>query len=211
MSPERAAAGLCRVALGVLALVAVAAQLKHGIDEPPFSVVNFFSYFTIESNLIAAGVLLVVGMGGLWGVPRGERLDLWRGAATLYMATTGIVYSALLAGDDGSLLGWVNVVLHYVMPVALVADWALDLPRWRIPFRRALAWIAFPAAFIAYTLVRGAFADWYPYPFVDVAERGYPAVLLTTLVLGAAMVAAIWLLARTTALRAARPAPEPAR
>jgi hypothetical protein len=203
--------GALRVALGVLALAAVAAQWRHGIADPPFSAVNFFSFFTIESNLLAAGVLIAVGAGGLRGDPRSERLDLWRRAATLYMATTGVVYSAMLAGQDSELLGWVNLVLHFLMPLALVADWALDRPRWRIPFRRALVWIAFPAAFIGYTLIRGAATGWYPYPFVDAADRGYPAVLLTTLILGAAMLVLIWLLAWTTRLRAAPAEAEPAR
>jgi len=204
--------GAGRVTLGVLALAAVAAQWSHGSDEPSFSAVEFFSYFTIESNLIAAGVLIVAGMRGLRNAPRSDRLDLWRGAATLYMATTGIGYSLLLAGQvDSQLLGWVNLVLHYALPVALVVDWAVDLPRWQIPFRRALAWMAFPAAFIAYTLIRGSIVDWYPYPFVDVADRGYPAVLVTTAVLGAFMLAAIWLLAWTAGLRAARSRPQPAR
>ncbi len=203
--------GGSRVALGVLALVAVVARLLESDGEPGFSAANFFSYFTIQSNLIAAGVLLVAGAGALGGRPAGERLDLWRGGATLYIATTGVIYSLLLAADEPNLLRPTNVVLHYLMPIALVVDWAIDRPRWAIPFRRAVVWIAYPTAFIAYTLVRGAIADWYPYPFVDVADRGYPAVLVTTLVLGAAMLGLIWLLAWTTRLGSRRVASAPAR
>lgn len=203
--------GTCRVVLGVMALAAVVARLVEGLDDPAFSAASFFSYFTIQSNLLAAGVLLVAGAGALGGRPPSERLDMWRGAATLYMVTTGVAYSALLAADEPSLLRWTNLMLHYAMPVALAVDWAVDRPRWRISFRRAIAWMAFPAAFIVYTLVRGAIADWYPYPFVDVAERGYPAVVLTALAIGAAMLALIWLLAWTTGLRATSAEPEPAR
>ncbi len=203
--------GGSRVALGVVALVAVVARLLESDGAPGFSAANFFSYFTIQSNLIAAAVLLVAGAGALRGRPPSERLDLWRGAATLYIATTGVVYSALLAADEPNLLRLTNVVLHYLMPVALVVDWAVDRPRWAIPFRRAVVWIAYPAAFIAYTLARGAIVDWYPYDFVDVAERGYPAVLVTTLVLGAAMLGLIWLLAWTTRLGSRRVATEAAR
>jgi hypothetical protein len=190
------------VALGVLALVAVAARLAEGSGDADFSAANFFSYFTIQSNLIAAAVLLAAGAVALRGRPAGERLDMWRGAATLYIATTGIVYSALLAADAPDLLRWTNLVLHYVMPLAVVADWALDRPRRPIPFRRALVWIAYPGLFLAYTLVRGEIAGWYPYDFLDVADRGYPAVLLTSATISLAMLAAIWLLARTTRGRA---------
>jgi hypothetical protein len=203
--------GGCRVALGVLAFVAVIVRLLESAGEPGFSAANFLSYFTIQSNLIAAAVLLVVGAGALRGRPASERLDMWRGGATLYIATTGVIYSLLLAADEPNLLRLTNVVLHYLMPIALVVDWAVDRPRWAIPFRRAVVWIAYPAAFIAYTLVRGAIVDWYPYPFVDVPERGYPAVLVTTVVLGAAMIGLIWLLAWTTRLGGGRVASEPAR
>jgi hypothetical protein len=102
-------------------------------------------------------------------------------------------------------------VLHYAMPIALVVDWAAVRTSAPIAFRAALVWIAYPAAFIAYTLVRGAVVDWYPYPFIDVADRGYPAVLLTVLVLGAAMLGLIWLMAWTTRLGRRRVAPAPAR
>jgi hypothetical protein len=183
----RSVLGGSRLLLAALTLAAVVTQLVHGVDSP-VAAVEFLSYFTIESNLIAAGVLLIAGVRALRGRPNGRALDLWRGAATLYMVTTGLGYAVLLGGE-GTLLGWVDVVLHYLMPVALALDWILDRPESPIPFDRALVWMAFPTAFIAYTLVRGEIVDWYPYPFVDVADRGYPAVIVTALVVGAAMVA----------------------
>lgn len=195
------ALGGFRVALGVVALVAVAARLSERSGDPGFTVANFFSYFTVQSNLIAGGVLLAAGVVALRRRPASERLDLWRGGATLYIATTGIVYSALLAADEPSLLRWTNLVLHYAMPLALVVDWVVDTPRRRIHFRSALVWLAYPAAYISYTLIRGAATGWYPYPFVDVADRGYPAVLLTTAILAIAMLAAIWALAWTAGRR----------
>ena len=60
------------------------------------SLVNFFSFFTIESNLLAIVVLLIGGVGD----PQSERWAYVRGAATLYMVITGIVYAALLANEE---------------------------------------------------------------------------------------------------------------
>ena len=60
------------------------------------SLVNFFSFFTIESNLLAIVVLLIGGAGD----PQSERWAYVRGAATLYMVITGIVYAALLANEE---------------------------------------------------------------------------------------------------------------
>jgi hypothetical protein len=38
----------------------------------------------------------------------------------------------------------------------------------------ALVW---PALYIGWTLVHGAASSWYPYPFIDVADLGYPTAL----------------------------------
>lgn len=189
--------GAARIALGALALTAVGAQLVHGAGEPSFSVANFLSFFTIQSNLLAACVLVAAGLVAVRGRAAGPRLAVWRGAATLYMATTGLVYLVLLSGDESSLMGWVDLALHYVMPVAVVADWALDRPRAAIPFARAaVAWLAYPAAFLAYSLVRGEIAGWYPYAFLDPADGGYAKVALVAAAIGAGMLAGAWLLAR---------------
>jgi hypothetical protein len=34
------------------------------------------------------------------------------------------------------------------------------------------AWLAFPLAYLGYSLVRGLAVDWYPYPFLDPDESG---------------------------------------
>ena len=45
-----------------------------------------------------------------------------------------------------------------------------------------------PVVWLVYTLVRGAFVDWYPYPFIDVDEHGYGVVLLNALGISAFLV-----------------------
>ncbi|MDR7457002.1 MAG: hypothetical protein QN125_06915 [Armatimonadota bacterium] len=72
-----------RLALALLTFVALGVQLGR----TP-SVANFVSLFTVQSNLLAATVLLVAAVRGLWGRDLAP-LDMWRGAAALYMATTG--------------------------------------------------------------------------------------------------------------------------
>jgi len=89
----------------------------------------------------------------------------------------------------------VNFVVHQAMPVLLVADFLVEPPRHRLSFATALAWLAFPLLWFAYTLVRGAIVDWYPYPFVDVDRHGYDGVALNAVLLAVAMVAGAALLA----------------
>ncbi|MPZ83038.1 MAG: hypothetical protein GEV28_22655 [Actinophytocola sp.] len=154
-----------RVLAGLLTLGVV---VDLAVRSPSAS--NLFSYFTVLSNVFGAGVLLV---GAVRPVP-----DLVRGAAALYLGMTGLVFALLLSGVDlGMLEAWQNTVLHQVMPVVLVVDWLLVPPRRGFPVVRSLWWLIFPAAYLAYTLVRGAIVDWYPYPFVDPRPRGYPHVI----------------------------------
>jgi len=42
-----------------------------------------------------------------------------------------------------------------------------------------------PTLFGLWTLIHGAVSGWYPYPFLDVAKRGLPAVMVTLLILAA--------------------------
>jgi hypothetical protein len=128
------------------------------------------------------------------GVP-----TLWRGAVTLYMAVTGIIFALLLSGLDAGVLTavpWDNTVLHYIMPIAVFGDWLLDRPQRRISFKRALLWLAYPVMYVAYTLVRGHFAGWYPYPFLNAADKGYVATGITSLLVAAVIAGLAWAVSR---------------
>ena len=158
---------VCRALLAPAALTAIGYDVEAG---PGVSDADYFSYFTVLSNLFAAAILL-------HGALRPERensrtVELLRGAAVVYILTTGIVYLILLSGHAPS-YPWVNAILHYVMPVAVTFDWLFDPPRARLdPARTVVLWMAFPVLYILYTLARGAIVDWYPYFFVNPHRGG---------------------------------------
>jgi hypothetical protein len=168
---------LVRLGLTATVVAAIAYQYASIADRPSFSAGNFFGFFTIQSNILAAGMLALTAL-----VRPRERtavFDAVRGAVTLYIGITGVVFALLLSGLQEELqttIPWVDFVLHKLVPVVLVADWLLDPQRHRLRYRVAVAWLAYPAAWFAYTVARGASADWYPYPFVDVNELGYGGV-----------------------------------
>ena len=124
-------------------------------------VVNYFSFFTILSNALAAIVLLI----GAW-IAFSRRSDpdwfnLVRMCAVTYMTTTFVVYNLLLRGlptIPGGSLPWSNEVLHVAVPLLVLLDWLLA------PDRRALGYgavgrvVVFPLAWVAVTLARGDFA-----------------------------------------------------
>jgi hypothetical protein len=78
-------------------------------------------------------------------------------------------------------LVWVDIVLHKIFPIVVVADWILDppTPATRLSVRDGLLWLVFPIAWVIVTLARGAVDGWYPYPFLDPANGGYGQVAIT--------------------------------
>lgn len=139
--------------------------------------VRLASYFTIQSNVLVLAVSLLLMLRPGRGSPLLRVLHL---DALLGIAVTGLVFAIVLAPliDPQGVAAAVNAGLHVVSPIAAVLGWILVGPRgWvdRQVIGRAFLW---PVAWIAYTLAHGALTGWYPYPFLDVAELGYPRSLL---------------------------------
>jgi HAMP domain-containing protein len=186
MSRQNAIAAY-RVVFGLLGLAAVATQFTDLASRGVLDPLHFFSYFTIQSNLIAAAVLLV--MAANRGQPTSRMMDLVRGGAVVYMTVTGVVFSVLLANTNvDTAIPWVNDVVHEVMPIVMVADWLVDPPRRMLSMGDALTWLAYPAAWLVYTLIKGPIVGKYPYPFLDPANGGYGTVALYSIAILVGMV-----------------------
>ena len=166
---------MVRLLFAILALVAIAVQLADLAGKGTLNPVSYFSYFTIESNLIAVAVLL---MGAArWRADHTLTQDLLRGGAVVYMSVTCIVFTLLLSNTDvDTAIPWVNTVVHQLMPLVMVVDWLLDPPAARLTPRQGVLWLSFPLVWIVYVLVRGAIVGLYPYPFLNPANGGYQTV-----------------------------------
>ena len=172
---RRLVLALYRAGFAVLTVGAIVYQLLELAGLGRLNPINFFSFFTIQSNLLASAVFLV-GVAR-WQSESTRGWDLVRGAAVVYMTVTLVVYGLLLSGTDvDTASSWVNTVVHRLMPLAVIVDWLIDPPRNRISFRDSLVWLVYPLAWTAYSLVRGLIAGWYPYPFLDPANGGYGSV-----------------------------------
>ncbi len=162
-----------RVFFALLILAAVGYQLWQLHDNGTLRAGNFFSFFTIQSNLIAAVVLLIGASGARFVVRPTLAWDLVRGGAAIYMTLTFVIYGLLLSGHDVQTTStWVNDVVHRIAPLLMVYDFlAVPLTN-RVTFRKALVWAIYPLAYLAYSLIRGPIVDWYPYPFLDPDQSG---------------------------------------
>lgn len=164
----------------VVALVLQTALVVRGSGTGPTlpaRLGQLVSYFTIQSNLLVAvtsvGLARDPARDGAWW--RTLRL-----AGVVGITVTGLVHFLLLRPLI-DLDGWAyacDKLLHMVVPVLAVGGWLLFGPRPRVTLtevRRALAW---PFAWLGWTLAVGAISGWHPYPFLDVDAEGWASVLL---------------------------------
>lgn len=188
------AAKVAAAFLGFSALVTEIATLSA---RHRFNADDFFSYFTVEANSLAVLSLVLSGFATATGFTR-RALDYFRGAVTLYMTTTILIFIVLLSGYPSSELTavpWDNTVLHYLMPIFIIIDWLIDPPRKVVPYRSAVLWLAYPLAYLGYSLIRGHFVHWYPYPFMDPSHRGYLGLVITAVVIAVILAVITWAIA----------------
>ena len=116
---------------------------------------NFLSYFTIQSNLLAAAVFLLGAARARAGTLPSRTWDLVRGGAVVYMTVTFVVVILLLSGVEvDTQVVWVDIVVHKLFPIVVFADWLIDPPRHRLTVRDSLVWLVFPLGWLAYTMIR---------------------------------------------------------
>ncbi|MEP6559803.1 MAG: Pr6Pr family membrane protein [Nakamurella sp.] len=186
-----------RLLMALVVAAAIVTQLATQISNN-LSVANFFSFFTIQSNIIGAVAITVAALAG--SAARGSVwLSQLRGAATLYMGVTGMIFSLLLSGADVQTpIPWVNSTLHYIFPLFIVIDWLVDRSVRPLTFRQGLVFLSYPVAYGIYTLVRGPIVDWYPYPFLDPTTNGYVFVTVMMAFVAVVALALAWLLCWTS-------------
>lgn len=188
---------LWHAATAALGLVALVGQTILTASEGR-SLVNLFSYFTIESNI------LVVVTGTLLAIrpDRGGRVfGMLRLASLTGITVTGVVYATVLAGnvDMTGVEWWLDKIFHYVVPILTVVGFLVLRPRTRLDWS-ALGGLAFPVLWLVYTLVRAQVAEPtflltptqtapVPYGFLDAAESSAGAVAVVCVVLTAVFVA----------------------
>lgn len=183
---------LLTAAVGLFALVAQLVLVVNGSavlvpeNPPPLAqrVLRFFSYFTIQSN-----ILVLVCSITLVGDPQrdGPGWRVLRQCAMTGIVVTGIVHFVLLR-PLLHLTGWhyaTDKLLHLVIPSLAVVGWLLFGPRARVTWRAIGYGVLWPIGWLLYTLVVGAVTGWYPYPFLDVSSNGAARVGVVCLVIAA--------------------------
>jgi len=155
------------------------------------SVTNFFSYFTILSNLLVAVSTTARLLAPSGNIGRFFSRITTYSAICLYITIVGLVYSIALRkiwNPQGQQL-IADRLLHDVIPLLCLLNWIIFTPKRQLTWKNVLPWLLFPAAYLAYTLIRGNSTGWYPYPFIHAGELGYGKVALNAAMVLVAFIA----------------------
>ena len=193
-----------RVIVVIAVAVSIVATFLDTASRVTINPFNFFGFFTMQSNIITAVVLLIAAVTAFRGRAQDPTLVLARACATTYIVIVGIVYNLLLAGLEGGVsLAWANWVLHVAFPIYAALDWILFGDHSAVPWKKLWLVPIFPVVWIVVVLIRGATDGWVPYPFLDPAT-GYGSVALYSVVIMiAALVvgAIVWWLSRVRIIK----------
>lgn len=188
-----------------MAWLALILQFRLILQNGPFTwmsqsmlVTNFFSYFTILSNLLVAvsstlSLIFPRNPAGIFF----SRTSV-RTAIAVYIFIVGLVYNLVLRQiwSPTGLQLLADNLLHVGVPVAYLLFWFAAGQEERLSWKQMPPWLIFPAVYLVYSLIRGAMTGWYPYPFLNAARLGYAkvafnalGVLLAILITGTGLIA----------------------
>jgi len=173
----------------IISFVAILLQfyliLAHRTTTVLSTIIRFFSFFTILTNILVAlcfGYLLS-GPSSRWGKFFANNINI--AAIAVNITIVGLTYNIILRGiwQPKGLDRLADELLHSVIPIYFVAFWIFFVPKSGFSWKSVLPWLIYPAVYAIYILARGAIIGHYPYPFIDVVKLGYPQVLLNCLIL----------------------------
>lgn len=144
--------------------------------------IQFFSYFTILTNLMVALCCTSLAL-----IPT-KRIGVFFSKAstitgvTLYILIVAIIYNFILRflWQPQGMQKIVDELLHLVVPALFLLFWWFAIDKRSIQWKHVFYWLIFPLTYFAYTLWRGSFSGFYPYPFLDVPELGMEKVLINS-------------------------------
>jgi len=144
------------------------------------SIVNFFSYFTILSNILASLLATTAVLAPQSGLGRFFERPVVAATVAMAMIVTGLIYTVVLRHmwQPVGLQFVADSGLHYVMPPLFALYWLTVVPRDALRLANIPSMLIYPLVYVVYSLIRGPLADWYPYPFLSVKDLGWGQVII---------------------------------
>ena len=176
MSSLRTSA-IIRYATAGAMLFSIVWQISSRLLNNVFRPWEYFSYFTIQTSLIAIVTLGVSGWFAWNSQVETRVLNIVRLCTVTFTVVVTLIYNLLLRGlandpADGNYVWPVlpNEILHVWAAIFMLIDWMLSSRRINLLIRTIFWVLVFPLAWLLYSIVRGLLVDWWPYWFINPNE-----------------------------------------
>jgi len=147
------------------------------------TVLRYFSYFTILTNLLVALCFTFLFVSPLSkGGKFFDRPSVLTSVA-VYISVVGLIYNIVLRPiwDPRGLQMVVDELLHSIIPALYILYWLVFVrPKRPLQWKGIVSWLLYPLIYIVVILILGSLSGFYPYPFVNVNEIGYYQVFINT-------------------------------
>lgn len=171
--------GLVRIATAGSLLFAIIWQITDRIANNVFRPEEYFTYFTIDSSMVAAVAMTVAGVWALQGKADTPLLNKVRLSVASYAVVVGVVYNLLLRGLPPSVedagYEWPqtpNEILHVWALLLIFLDFTLTTVANPPKFKQVFWVLLFPLAWVVFTILRGMATGWWPYWFLNPTDKG---------------------------------------
>lgn len=176
---KRAIAPATAMVAWAAVLVQLVMSVRHGLatgDSFPRAVIDYFSYFTVLTNILVALVLTVPwvapeSLAGRWLA--GPHVTAMTASAIIIV---GLTYHFVLSGDyrPAGIEYATDIGLHYIVPTLFTLYWVLVAPKSGLRYAHLPYFAIYPCGYLTFLVARGAMVGEYPYFFVDVNTLGFP-------------------------------------
>ena len=170
-------------------LASVIWQISSRVINNVFRPWEYFSYFTIQTSLLAIVTLSVAGWSAWTGRTETRVMNIVRLSTVTFTIVVTLVYNMLLRGlpdaaADGDYVWPIlpNEILHVWAAVFMLIDWILSSRRINLRIRTMFWVLVFPLAWLVYSIIRGLMVDWWPYWFINPNEPAGVTGMLTYIV-----------------------------
>ncbi len=152
--------------------------IKNKIITNDINGITFLRMFTNESNIFVDVylILFAIGIFGSKALYKFTHNEWLRGAITLNICVTGIIYFTVLLPFSQSFpmekgiwfSNVINIWNHLITPVLFTALWFIPVVEKRIPaVKYALLDLIYPICYFIMCIILGAKDGFYPYPFLN--------------------------------------------
>lgn len=153
------------------------------------SIWSFLSYYTIQTNII----VIIWFTVAVFYWKRGKENPLLKpkikGAFTLYITATFLIYAVLLNGlwSPKGMDLFLSIITHYITPVAIILDWILTERKGdrkqSYKWSYALQWLVYPLCYLVYNQIYGKLTGLYLYPFLNLPQIGWSGLAIRVIIL----------------------------